>query len=161
MLQTDAMSATSPDIANDERLIAALRGAGNRVTPQRLVLHRALNDLGRHASAEELLRAAAPRLPGLSLPTVYAALDLFVRLGVARRIEAPATSPSTTRAPTPITTSPAGRAGASSTSTPASTTASRDGARGRRGLQVDGVEVMLRGLCADCATPAAPTSMRL
>jgi len=155
--ETDAMSTTSPDIANDERLVAALRGAGNRVTPQRLVLHRALNDLGRHASAEELLRATAPRLPGLSLPTVYAALDLFVRLGVARRIDGagnvalydPRTDPHhhfACRSCGRVLDVDAG-------------VDDRELARAARtaGLQVDGVEITLRGLCADCATPAAPT----
>src|SRR5919206_953026 len=78
------MSAT----ATDDRLVRALRGAGHRVTSQRLVLSRVLADLGRHASAEEIARAAAARLPGLSLPTVYATLELFEELGVVRRVDA-------------------------------------------------------------------------
>src|SRR5919197_5387359 len=78
--------ATLSDNPVDERLMAALRASGHRVTSQRLVLHRVLHELGTHATAEEILRAAAPALPGLSLPTVYATLDLFARLGVARRV---------------------------------------------------------------------------
>jgi Fe2+ or Zn2+ uptake regulation protein len=39
-------------IAADERLARALRSAGHRVTSQRLVLHRVLTELGRHATAE-------------------------------------------------------------------------------------------------------------
>ena len=65
-----------------------LRARGQRVTSQRLVLHEVLAELGRHVSAEEVRAAAAPRLPGLSVPTVYATLDLFEELGVVRRVPA-------------------------------------------------------------------------
>ena len=70
----------------DAELSATLRGRGQRVTPQRLILHRALRELDRHASAEELLRSAGDRLPNLSLPTVYSTLELFEELGVVRRV---------------------------------------------------------------------------
>jgi Fe2+ or Zn2+ uptake regulation protein len=72
----------------DERLAGALRAGGHRVTSQRLVLHHVLAELGRHASAEEIARASAARLPGLSLPTVYATLELFEGLGLVRRVDA-------------------------------------------------------------------------
>jgi Fe2+ or Zn2+ uptake regulation protein len=71
----------------DSDLSAALRTRGQRVTSQRLVLHRVLRELDRHTTAEELLRASADRLPGVSLPTIYATLELFEQLGVARRVE--------------------------------------------------------------------------
>src|SRR3954453_5965642 len=71
--------------AIDERLETALRAGGHRLTSQRLVLHRVLSGLGRHASAEEIARVSAQRLPGLSLPTVYATLDLFEDPGLVRR----------------------------------------------------------------------------
>src|SRR5918912_4431577 len=74
--------------ATDERLATALRAGGHRMTSQRLVLHRVLAELGRHASAEELARASVERLPGLSLPTVYATLELFEGLGLVRRVDA-------------------------------------------------------------------------
>jgi len=77
-----------PTTAIDERLETALRAGGHRLTSQRLVLHRVLAELGRHASAEEIARASAERLPGLSLPTVYATLELFEDLGLVRRIDA-------------------------------------------------------------------------
>src|ERR671930_1054508 len=72
----------------DQRLEAALRAGGHRVTSQRLVLYRVLAELGRHANAEEIARASAERLPGLSLPTVYATLELFEGLGLVRRVDA-------------------------------------------------------------------------
>jgi Fe2+ or Zn2+ uptake regulation protein len=74
---------------SETELIDRLRERGQRVTPQRLVLHRVLVDLDRHVVAEEVLRAAEPRLPNLSLPTVYATLDLLEELGAVRRLVAP------------------------------------------------------------------------
>src|SRR3954466_9046580 len=118
----------------DERLSTALRAAGHRVTSQRLVLFRVLDEIGRHASAEEIARVSSERLPGLSLPTVYATLELFETLGLARRVAArrsrrarafgapggppaastPAVPPrSSTRAPTRTRTSPAAAAAGS------------------------------------------------
>jgi Fe2+ or Zn2+ uptake regulation protein len=70
----------------DTALIAALRRRGQRVTSQRLVIHRALRDLGRHVTAEEVLEAVDERLPGVSLPTVYATLELLEELGMVRRV---------------------------------------------------------------------------
>jgi Fe2+ or Zn2+ uptake regulation protein len=74
-----------PDTA-EAALARTLRERGQRVTSQRLVLHRVLTTLGRHVSAEEVYDAAAPLLPGLSLPTVYATLGLFEELGLVQRL---------------------------------------------------------------------------
>ena len=73
----------------DEPLAAELRARGQRATTQRLVLHRVLRQLDRHVTAEEVQRAAGERLPALSLPTVYATLELFEELGLVRRVAAP------------------------------------------------------------------------
>ena len=72
----------------ESELITTLRTRGLRATPQRLVLLRVLTELDRHVTAEEVLRAAGERLPNLSLPTVYATLELFEELGLVRRVEA-------------------------------------------------------------------------
>jgi Fe2+ or Zn2+ uptake regulation protein len=58
-----------------------------RVTPQRVVLHRALNELDRHVTADELLEAVGDRLPNVSLPTIYATLELLEGLGMVRRVQ--------------------------------------------------------------------------
>jgi Fe2+ or Zn2+ uptake regulation protein len=143
------MSQTT-DTLSDERLIAALRGGGYRVTSQRLILHRALRDLGRHATAEEILRAAAPHLPGLSLPTVYATLDLFEQLGVARRIDGAGSAvlyDPRTDAHQHFRCRRCGRV----VDVDAAVDERRLAAAARAaGLQVEGVEVTLRGLCEDC-----------
>lgn len=70
----------------DAQLSAALHERGQRVTPQRLVINRALHELNRHVTAEELLASVAERLPNVSPPTVYSTLELFEDLGVVRRL---------------------------------------------------------------------------
>jgi Fe2+ or Zn2+ uptake regulation protein len=77
-----AMPAPTPD----STLTHALRSRGQRVTPQRLVIHRALLELDRHVTAEELAAAVGERLPNVSTPTMYATLELFAELGIVRRI---------------------------------------------------------------------------
>ena len=74
------------DAAAEARLVAALKDRGQRVTSQRLVIGRLLRELDRHVTAEEVLRRASEQLPGVSLPTVYATLDLLTELGEARRV---------------------------------------------------------------------------
>ncbi len=135
----------------DERLAQALRDGGHRVTSQRLVLFRVLGELGRHASAEEIARASTARLPGLSLPTVYATLELFEGLGLVRRVDAggpaalfdPRIDPHAhfaCRSCGAVSDLDAGFEAADE---------ARDAARAA-GAEPDRVEVVVRGLCAEC-----------
>ena len=71
---------------DDAELAELLRDRGLRATSQRVVMHRLLRDSARHVSAEELLSEASEKLPGVSLPTVYATLELFEQLGIVRRV---------------------------------------------------------------------------
>src|SRR5919197_1885288 len=71
---------------DDAQLAELLRERGLRATSQRVVMHRLLRDHDRHVSAEELLSDAGEQLPGVSLPTVYATLELFEQLGIVRRV---------------------------------------------------------------------------
>lgn len=73
-------------IDGEHDLVELLHSRGQRVTPQRLVILRELRRRGHHATAEEIHRAVHRELPGISVPTIYATLDLFVELGLARRI---------------------------------------------------------------------------
>jgi Fe2+ or Zn2+ uptake regulation protein len=68
-------------------LIALLRARGQRVTSQRLVILRELRRRDRHARAEDIYRAVCHDLPGTSIPTVYATLELLVELGLARKLD--------------------------------------------------------------------------
>ena len=74
------------DVNGGDRLREGLRSRGQRVTPQRLLLYEALEASG-HVTADQLFATVGPTLPGLSLPTVYATLDLLVELGLARRLD--------------------------------------------------------------------------
>jgi Fe2+ or Zn2+ uptake regulation protein len=71
--------------AIDEQLIRELRGRGLRVTSQRIVIHRALCCQAQHMTAEQVLDKVSDVLPGVSLPTVYATLELLEHLGLVRR----------------------------------------------------------------------------
>lgn len=77
---------TATATAADEQLVAALHERGQRVTSQRILIHRTLRELNRHVTAEEVLEAVSDRLPNLSAPTVYSSLELFEELGLVRRL---------------------------------------------------------------------------
>jgi Fe2+ or Zn2+ uptake regulation protein len=70
----------------ESTLSAALRERGQRVTPQRLVVARVLDELRRHATADMVFGEVSARMPGVSLPTVYATLDLLEELGLVARV---------------------------------------------------------------------------
>jgi Fe2+ or Zn2+ uptake regulation protein len=66
-----------------------LRSRGLRVTAQRVVIHDALRAAGRHLTADQVRDAVQERLPGVSLPTVYATLELLEELDLVRRVHTP------------------------------------------------------------------------
>jgi Fe2+ or Zn2+ uptake regulation protein len=80
------MPAVTDDL--DAELTARLRARGRRVTSQRVVINRLVRAQDRHVTAEEVHAAAVDILPGTSLPTVYATLELLEDLGVVRRVHA-------------------------------------------------------------------------
>lgn len=80
------MAAPADTASADRALTQLLHARGHRVTPQRLVINRLLRARNAHLTAEQLHAAVAADLPGTSLPTVYATLDLFAELGLVRRL---------------------------------------------------------------------------
>src|SRR3954451_3862792 len=82
------MASASAHHDPDAELTALLRARGLRVTSPRLVIHRELRARDRHVTAGEARDAVAAALPGISLPTVYATLELFAELGIVRRVDA-------------------------------------------------------------------------
>src|SRR5215217_5145814 len=72
--------------ASETALTQALHSKGMRVTPQRLVIARALQRLDRHASVDEVATEVVREFPNVSVPTVYSALELLADLGFARRV---------------------------------------------------------------------------
>lgn len=75
---------TETDI--DQSLVGELRKRSLRVTPQRLMIHRALCGHAQHMTAEQVLDSVTAVLPGTSLPTIYATLELLEELGLVRRV---------------------------------------------------------------------------
>ena len=73
--------------ATDAELAGLLRERGHRVTSPRLLIHRLLRDRGEHLTAEQVRSALAEQLPGTSVPTIYATLELFEQLGLVRRLD--------------------------------------------------------------------------
>jgi Fe2+ or Zn2+ uptake regulation protein len=67
-------------------LSQVLRERGQRVTPQRLAIARTVRELDRHVTAETVFARVSEQMPGVSLPTVYATLDLLEELGLLRRV---------------------------------------------------------------------------
>ncbi|MGH3664666.1 MAG: Fur family transcriptional regulator [Egibacteraceae bacterium] len=79
-------------MASEDARVDRLRAAGLRVTAPRLAVLDALEALDGHPDVDDLARDARGRLGALSTQAVYDILAVFVRAGVARRIQ-PAGSP--------------------------------------------------------------------
>ena len=132
-----------------QELMDALRDRGMRVTPQRVVLHRALHELDRHVTADELLDAVGERLPNVSLPTIYATLELLEELGMVRRVQRAGTTlfdPRTDSHHHLICTS----CGAIEDLDSALDTARLERAAARHGFEHERIEAVVQGRCARC-----------
>jgi Fe2+ or Zn2+ uptake regulation protein len=137
--------------AIDTELRERLRERGMRVTPQRVLIHRALRRLDRHVTADELLDELGQSLPNASLPTVYATLELFEELGLVRRVPA---------AGSPTLYDPridehqhlrCRRCGAVADLDVQVDAAAALRAARRRGFRPDGAELVVSGLCRECS----------
>ncbi|WP_210494169.1 Fur family transcriptional regulator [Patulibacter sp. SYSU D01012] len=147
------MDAVAPTAEVDARLVARLRGAGLRVTPQRLALHRIVAATPRHVTAEALLREATADLPGLALPTVYSTLELFAELGVVRRVAAPGAARYDTD-PTPHDHFTCTRCGTLLDLDTSAGRAAATRAAEAAGHRVASATVVVTGVCAGCAADA-------
>jgi Fe2+ or Zn2+ uptake regulation protein len=130
-------------------LTIALHERGMRVTPQRVVLHRALRELDRHVTADELLDAVTEHLPNVSLPTIYATLELLEELGMVRRVQRAGTTlfdPRTDPHHHLICTT----CGAVDDLDCTLDTARLESAARRRGFEHERIEVVVQGCCAHC-----------
>jgi Fe2+ or Zn2+ uptake regulation protein len=143
---------------DDAELAARLRASGLRATSQRVVMYRLLRDRNRHVSAEELLSEASERLPGVSLPTVYATLELFERLGIVRRVNGGGGTllwDTRSDAHHHMICRRCGRV--EDMETPVDLDKARRTAA-RSGFEPDRAEVVVSGLCASCARGAATSA---
>ena len=130
-------------------LPTALRDRGMRVTPQRVVVHRALLELDRHVTADELLDAVTDRLPSVSLPTIYATLELLEELGMVRRVQRAGTTLFDPRTDTHhhlVCTS----CGSIEDLDSDLDTARLERAAARHGFEHERIEAVVHGRCASC-----------
>ena len=135
----------------DSQLQDALRERGLRVTPQRVLIHRAVRELDRHVTAEEVLAAVSERLPNASLPTVYSTLELLGELGMVRRLVArsgAALYDPRTHEHQHLVCRGCGRV--EDLDVPVDSVRALRAAR-RRGFEPSDAELVVSGLCSDCA----------
>ncbi len=135
---------------DDAELAELLRERGLRATSQRVVMHRLLRERNRHLSAEELLSESSRQLPGVSLPTVYATLELFEQLGIVRRVNGGGGTllwDTRSDAHHHMICRNCGRI--EDMETPLDLEGARRSAA-RSGFRPDRAEVVVSGLCADC-----------
>jgi Fe2+ or Zn2+ uptake regulation protein len=141
---------TSSLSSDDRALIELLRSRGQRTTSQRLVILRELRRRRRHASAEEIRTAIGHELPGISAPTVYATLDLLVELGLAHKLDAGTGVSLFDGRTDPHQHTVCRECGRVEDLDAAFEPVAITKAAGRNGFEVDQVDVVIHGLCADC-----------
>jgi Fe2+ or Zn2+ uptake regulation protein len=137
-----------------EEAAEALRRSGYRVTTQRLVVAEALSGAGRHLSAEQVMAAVAERLPNVSLPTVYSALDALEDAGLVRRVAAGRGAALYDAGPAAHHHLVCRRCGAvTDLEANVALEPALAGAT-KRGFAPEGAEVVVRGLCKSCRATA-------
>jgi Fe2+ or Zn2+ uptake regulation protein len=149
------MATHSPTPRQATDLIELLHRRGQRATPQRLVILRELRRRGRHATADEIRSAVRDELPGTSTPTVYAALELLVDLGLVRRVDAGAGAALYDARTEPHQHTVCRRCGRVDDLDAALDTAALEQASARAGFHPQGVEVVISGLCQACSAAQA------
>jgi Fe2+ or Zn2+ uptake regulation protein len=137
-------------------LIDLLHQRGQRATPQRLVILRELRRRGRHATADEIRSAVRDELPGTSTPTVYAVLELLVELGLVRRVDAGLGAALYDARTEPHQHTVCRRCGRVDDLDGEIDTAALEQAAARAGFRAQSVEVVISGLCPECAAATAP-----
>jgi Fur family peroxide stress response transcriptional regulator len=80
------MTSHFPLTLTTDDLIAHLRDAGLRVTPQRLVIYETLVKDKHHPTAQILFEDLQDTLPSLSQATVYNTLQTMVEMGLVREL---------------------------------------------------------------------------
>lgn len=161
-----AMQALRADIgraARVDQMLARLRAAGLKMTPQRLAIVREIAADESHPSAQELFERLKPSSPSMSFATVY---NTLAALCDARLVASLSLAPGSTRFDPnmrPHDHAVCDRCGAvrdvmaelgtQASSSPAWRPPS---AMSAIGFEVRSVERIFRGLCLACAREAAP-----
>ncbi len=74
--------------ARVDQMVDRCRSQGMNMTPQRVVIYRALIESEDHPSPEALRDRVKAQLPAVSLATIYKTLDVLVGLGLASEVAA-------------------------------------------------------------------------
>jgi Fe2+ or Zn2+ uptake regulation protein len=138
-------------VPDSDDLSRLLHSRGQRSTPQRNVILRELRRRSHHATVDEIRRSVRDALPGTSTPTVYATLELLVELGLARRIVTglgPALYDGRPEHHQHLVCRRCGRVDDLDIDLD---TAPLLKAAGASGFEAEAAELVISGLCADCA----------
>lgn len=154
-------------------ILDRLRACGLKLTPQRMAIVRELAADPSHPTAQELFERLRPSLPTMSFATVYNTLDALAREGLCAALSL---SPGASRFDanmeahnhavcdrcglvrdvTPANELPRERVVTSASAAPTHA----GGSPLPRGFDVRAVEMIYRGLCADCAKASSPRGKR-
>ena len=77
----------NPPVLDDDQLREVLEASGKRFTPQRSAVYAYLAKAEQHPTAEEVYQGVRPRIPQISLATVYKSLEALVDAGLAAKLE--------------------------------------------------------------------------
>lgn len=138
----------------DERLVSQLRERGMRVTPQRIVIHREVCGHSQHMTADQVLARVSNVLPGTSLPTVYSTLELLEALGLVRRVGTGNGAVVFDSRVEPHAHTVCRRCGAMADLEGTAAPEDALSRAGATGFVPDHAQLVVWGLCSDCATAA-------
>jgi Fe2+ or Zn2+ uptake regulation protein len=144
--------------ATAERMLAGVRAAGLKLTPQRMAIVRELADDESHPTAQEIFDRLRPSLPTMSFATVYNTLDALTSAGLCAALSLSRGSGRFDPNMNPHHHAVCDGCGAvRDVPGPAESPAQSDSPAGEAlahvapGFQVRSVERIFRGLCASCA----------
>ncbi len=72
---------------DSEKIIAALKGCGLKVTPQRIAVFDAVLNLNNHPTAENVIDFIKLNHPNIATGTVYKTLETLVNCGIIKRVK--------------------------------------------------------------------------
>jgi Fe2+ or Zn2+ uptake regulation protein len=162
-----ASAAAAREAGHVDHLLARLRAAGLKMTPQRIAIVRQIACDESHPSAQELFERLKPSSPTMSFATVYNTLAALCSAGLGVSLSLAPGSARFDPNMRPHDHVVCDRCGAirdvlAEPTAPAA--APRASSRARRalakaapGFEVRAVEQIFRGLCIDCAREAIPS----
>ena len=76
-----------PLTLDDGELRGVLEASGRRFTPQRSAVYSYLAKVEHHPTAEDVYQGVKPKIPNISLATVYKSLEALVEAGLAAKLD--------------------------------------------------------------------------